>query len=119
MSASSRFFCSATRILTAIDFFSLSSRYQYPALKRPKTTSTAATCSIGEPPPPPLSNDGMLTAAPFLPLFGFGAPSRLIRIIACQNSSGPNPRPLLTDRHSVPPVPLPAHPRAPALSGTD
>src|SRR5712664_363320 len=101
-----------------MDFFSRSRWYQYIPLPIANRASTATTLISGEP-PPPIFMEGMLTAEPFLPLFGFGAPSRLIRIIAFQNSSGPNPRPLPTVRRSVPPIPLLVHPRARALSETD
>src|SRR5882672_12236612 len=100
-----------------MDFFSRSRWYQYIPLPIANRASTATTLISGEP-PPPISMEGMLTAEPFLPLFGFGAPSRLIRIIAFQNSSGPNPRPLPTARRSVPPVPPPDHLPERELSGT-
>src|SRR5207237_8481130 len=97
--------------------FSRSSLYQYPRLNTTSRAAATATFIAGEP-TSPISMAATVEAAECL-FFDFGVPSKLIRIIGRQNSSGPTPPQLPIGRRSARSVPLPVLELAAQSAGMD
>ena len=104
-------------ICSSIDFFCASSWYQYPTLRAAARPRTAADLDQRRAEVADFEGRHANGCERFF--FGFGAPSRLIRIIGFQSSSRPNPRPLPTGPRSARPAPPPRLPPEPPSSGTD
>src|SRR5207249_9926034 len=98
--------------------FSRSSLYQYPRLNTPSRAEATATFIAGEP-TSPISMAATVEAAAECLFFDFGVPSKLIRIIGRQNSSGPTPPQLPIGRRSARSVPLPVLALAAQSAGMD